>query len=57
MMRVTTSKNGLTGMPGRRAILIVVMGLGLAFCPLLRADQTCHSGLEAKPRRQRRWLT
>ena len=27
-------------MPGHREILIFVMGLGLAFCPLLRADQS-----------------
>lgn len=39
-MRDTLSKNGLTRMPGSRAILIFVTGLGLGFCPLTRAGQS-----------------
>jgi hypothetical protein len=40
MVRETISKGGSTGMPGHRAILIFVTGLGLAFCPLTRAAQS-----------------
>ena len=39
-MRDTISKNGLTGISGRRAILVFVTGLGLAFGPMTRAGQS-----------------
>ena len=48
-MSETTSKNGLTGMRGHRAILISVMGLGLAFCPLARAGQSVTLAWGASP--------
>ena len=37
MMRDAISKIGLTGISGRRAILIIVTSLGLAFCPWTQA--------------------
>ena len=40
VMREIISKNRLTGMRGHRAILIFVMGLGLALCPLAQAVQS-----------------
>jgi len=40
IMRDTNAGGGLTGIFSSRAILIFVTGLGLAFCPLTRAEQS-----------------
>jgi hypothetical protein len=48
-MRETISKHGLPGMSCHRAILIFVMGLGLAFCPRARADQSVTLAWDSSP--------